>query len=113
VRSGGGRGAKAGGGPETRPQPAVEEVATGAEATSPPPGDAPEVEATIRGALDLGHAAALLREHHPELDQAQRLAAIRAVTRKITAAYLDNPRRQAIAKLALQHRGEPHRDDES
>lgn len=71
----------------------------------------PEIEKLIRGADDLGHAAKLLRQHHPELDQGQRLDAIRNVTRRIFAERdRPNARRESIARLARQHAGERHKE---
>lgn len=71
-----------------------------------------EVEKTIRSAFDLGHAAKLLREKHPELDQAARLEAIKNVCAKIGAERdRPNARREAIGRMARQHVGEPHKEN--
>lgn len=75
-----------------------------------------EIEATIRGAFDLGDAAKLLRRDHPQLDQAQRLQAIKDVCTKINTkinAERDRPnaRREAIGRMARQHGGEPHKEN--
>lgn len=71
----------------------------------------PEIEKLIRGADDLGHAAQLLRQDYPELTLDERIALIKATTRKIFAERdRPNPRREAIAKMTRQHVGERHKE---
>lgn len=102
---------KTGAGPETRPQ--LEEAVADAITAPSAPEITPQVEAAIRGAGDLGHAAALLREHHPSLDQRQRLDAIKEVTTRVLRERdKPNARRDAIARMARQHQGESHREHE-